>query len=127
MRSSIIRLKVPNGNVQVVQQSTGANLPTDVICSNSTDTTDCDLFFKDTFASFSTGYYYLKPSSTSNQITPQNLSPNTVYSINANQSIVIYLTLCTVIKIPLDHPKFIKLCIDILPRSCSSIMLNYSI
>ncbi len=100
MRSSIIRLKVPNGKVQVVQQSTGANLPTDVICSNSTDTTDCDLFFKDNFASFSTGYYYLKPSTTSNQVTPQTLAPNTVYSINANQSIVNYFIICTNIKIP---------------------------
>ena len=84
----MIRIKVPNGQVQVVQQSTGANLPTDVICSNSTDTTDCDLFFKDTFASFSIGYYYLKPSTASNQVTPQTFAPNTVYSINANQSIV---------------------------------------
>lgn len=91
MRSSIVRLKVSNGKVQVVQQSTGADLPTDVVCSNSTDTTDCDLFFKDTFASFSIGYYYLKPSTTSNQVTPQNFAPNTVYSINANQSIVTFI------------------------------------
>jgi hypothetical protein len=87
-RSSVIRLKVPNGNVQVVQHSGGANLPTDVICSNSTDTTDCDLFFRDTFASFSIAYYYLKPSTTSNQVTAQNFVPNTVYSVNDNQTLV---------------------------------------
>jgi len=86
-RSSVIRLKVPNGKVQVVQHQTGADLPTDVICSNSTDTTDCDLFFKDDFSSFGISYYYLKPSTISNQVSAQNFVPNTVYPINSNQSI----------------------------------------
>jgi len=68
--------------------STGENLLTDVICSNATDTTDCDLFFIDEFAGFSTSYYYLKSIDTSNQVTPKNLVPNDVYDINPTQSIV---------------------------------------
>jgi catechol 2,3-dioxygenase-like lactoylglutathione lyase family enzyme len=87
-RNSTIRVKVPNGYVQV-KDSTGNLLPTDVICSNSTDSTDCNLFFTNAFTGFGISYFYLVPSATSNQVTAQPFAAGKTYQISPSQSIVV--------------------------------------
>lgn len=89
-RTSTVRVKVPSGNVQVLN-SMGNNIPTDVICSNLTDATDCDLFFTSQFSGYALNYFYLKQTILSNKVAPSVLSKTTPrsISINPNQSITV--------------------------------------
>lgn len=113
-RDSTVRVKVPNGNVQAADVN-GTLIDTDVICSNSTDTTDCDLFFKANFEGYSISYFYLKPSSTSNQRAAQTITYGTYYPISSTQSIALDSSLQTFM---------LKYCRDSQPTDCSTTMLN---
>jgi len=87
-RNSTIRVKVPSGFVQV-KDTTGNLLPTDIICANATDTTDCDLFFTNSFSGFGLSYFYLVSTTTSNQVTAQTYSAGKTIQINPSQSLIL--------------------------------------
>jgi len=72
-----------------VKNSQGIQVPTDVICSNRTDTTDCDLFFTSSFPELAVSYFYLAPSTTSNLVQPQDYSAGKAFQISPTQSLVL--------------------------------------
>lgn len=86
-RNSTVRVKVPNGNVQVLS-STGASIPTDIICSNLTDATDCDLFFTSQFNGYTLNYFYLTQTPSNNKVAPIPLTKTAKsVSINSQQTL----------------------------------------
>jgi hypothetical protein len=88
-RNSTFRIKVPNVNVQATSLN-GAQIPSDVICANVTDATDCDLFFTTQVTGYSMNYFYLKPIQFSNAATKTSLPfSGATYQINAQQSITV--------------------------------------
>jgi len=117
-RNSTVRVKVPNANVQATDVN-GTNINTDVICSNKTDTSDCDLFFGASFEGYTISYFYLKPSSTSNQVTAQQITYGKDYPISATQSIGIDSTL---------QQFMLKYCKDSEGKDCysTSLYLSYN-
>jgi hypothetical protein len=89
-RSLITRVKVPTGKV-IILDSRGATIKGDVICANTTDATDCDLFFNYNYPGYNYTYIFVLPSLISIQVTPSTLSTNTNYTINSAQSIKVSL------------------------------------
>ncbi len=85
-RTLTTRVKVPSGKLLIVD-SKANNIKGDVICANTTDTTDCDLFFNYNYPGYNYTYIVLLPSLISIQVNPSNLITNTNYSINGAQSI----------------------------------------
>lgn len=70
-RDQVVRIKVPQTNIQVYTLSKTRGmlkLETDIICSNKTSPNDCDLFFFDHFNATSTQFYTLKSVPYSNQV-----------------------------------------------------------
>ena len=82
-RISVFRVKVPNLHVQATTLN-GTSIPTDVICSNVTDATDCDLFFTTQVNGYSMNYFYLKQIQFTNAATKSSLPfAGATYQINA--------------------------------------------
>jgi len=102
-RLSTIQAKVPHAKVQGEKlnfvfvdflqafHADGSPIPTDVICANDQDPTDCELFFFDNFKSYDTAYYYLQSGSESNAIGAQEIKFNQDYNINPSQAISVYI------------------------------------
>lgn len=65
----------------------GSSIPTDVICDNSNDNTDCELFFSDNFKRYDTAYYFLQKGTQSNEATAQEIKFNQDYDISPTQTI----------------------------------------
>jgi len=85
-RNSTVRIKVPNGRVQAFDQNL-TKIDTDVLCTNKTDSTDCDLFFTASFPAYGKSYFWLKNSILSNEVKPQQITYGQEYPINQLQSI----------------------------------------
>ncbi|KAL4481724.1 hypothetical protein ABPG74_007813 [Tetrahymena malaccensis] len=66
-RSIIVKVKVPNVIFTLIN-SQNQPIYGEVFCVNETDSTDCDLYFQDSFEGYSYNYYKLVPGSGSNQI-----------------------------------------------------------
>jgi Glycosyl hydrolases family 38 C-terminal domain. len=85
-RTSVMRVKVPNGNAQVYDVR-GNRITTDVVCANITDVTDCDVFFTTRFNGSSLNYFYLEPAFNTRELIMTNLTFNKPYRINDEQFI----------------------------------------
>jgi len=94
-RVSPIQLKVPNQeNLQIFDTKNNA-IPTDIICANQTDTTDCDLFFSANLTSYNLTYFYLRLSNQSNLVHFQIINYGKPYPISSTQSLTISSNLQT--------------------------------
>jgi len=85
-RNSTVHIKVPTGHVQAFDRDL-AKIPTDVICTNKTDGTDCDLFFTTSLPAYDKAYFWLKYALLTNEVTSQQIVYNHEYPINQNQTI----------------------------------------
>lgn len=73
---SVIRLKVSRNDIIVLNEE-GLRITSDIICANSTNTTDCDLFFADALVENSFRYYLLKvDAGQSNELTAVQMQYN---------------------------------------------------
>ena len=76
-RDRMIRVKVPNVNVTVVD-SNNTPLTADRFCTNSTDTNNCDLFFMASLDGYSLNYYKVIPSKENNLVPESKFDSNRI-------------------------------------------------
>eukprot|EP01016_Furgasonia_blochmanni_P032995 TRINITY_DN3415_c0_g1_i6.p1 TRINITY_DN3415_c0_g1~~TRINITY_DN3415_c0_g1_i6.p1 ORF type:complete len:779 (+),score=127.44 TRINITY_DN3415_c0_g1_i6:782-3118(+) len=67
-RKSVIRVKVPHGNLSVIDMEND-ELTVDVICPEEDDDSDCDLFFFTSLPAFDMSYFKIVPSDDSKELT----------------------------------------------------------
>mmetsp|Transcript_32995 Transcript_32995/g.29886 ORF Transcript_32995/g.29886 Transcript_32995/m.29886 type:complete len:177 (+) Transcript_32995:1182-1712(+) len=87
-RSQSVRTKVPNGNLKV-QNWNGETIDADVMCSNSTDITDCDLYFEAYFQPYSLNYFKLMPSDTSIEVGKTPFDRDLEFSFIEDQKLTV--------------------------------------
>jgi hypothetical protein len=126
-RDQIVRLKVPTTKVQVYSlnnQTEKVNLDTDVICSNLTSLTDCDLYFLDHFEAFTLNHYLLQPTSQSNQVLSLNAIDATAtlktVSVGHNKTLTIVRDLQTFALKDGDQTHPFRVKVNYYPSFCKS-------
>lgn len=89
-----IRVKVPTSNI-TLKDSHANEILADVICANTIDAEDCDLFFSFPFDGHETTFFYIIPNNSNSMLVQPSdtvKSPNLYkeYKISLNESITIY-------------------------------------